>query len=236
MKNFVLISTLICTIACMAFAQEDAKIRGNRYEVTVMLKKDKTNTKAGFFLLKQPWHYQKSVTIFNKDLAKEKKIKNKHQTSYKPKDILGYKVGNRTFKSVKATLLPWDGNATLKMLPKRYFLEVLQEGTITIYKGYANPPTVYSSSEDPYGTILREPQYFLQKEDGKLKNTAFIDMEKWLADAPKTQQDYLEGKYGTRNQEEGKKLGNLIGKMMDNDNIDGIFQMITDYNEELAGQ
>jgi len=130
---------------------------------------------------------------------------------------------------------------TLKSLPNYAFVEVIEEGPISVYRGYSYPPGVVSgvTFDEVYADIRSNPNYFVIKADSKkpkLKDINMINIEKWIKDAPGVKEKLEAGEYGNFKRKEGKKMMNFIKGQIENQNPGLIVDIIRDYNAEIAGE
>ncbi len=232
MKKLLFSLSFLCFMVMSVYAQTE------RVEVTVHIKKGKTETAMMEVNPDFPWRYQKAIEVFDPALKDEKRIKNKQKTKYKAKDIVAYEAQGNYYESKKVMIAGrGDAGSTLKALPNYALIERVVEGPITVYKAYGYPPTVASgvSFEDIYNDLRSYPEYFVMKEsDGKVKSMHNMDIEKWIADAPMTSEKFANGDYGNFKRKEGKKLGNFIKGQLENENPTLIVDIIKDYNKEVS--
>ena len=185
-----------------------------------------------------PWQDQKSISIFDESLREAKKIKKNQKTKYKAIDIVGYEFEDRYFESKKVMIAGrGDYGSTLGALPKYALIEKLEDGAISVYKGYAYPPNVVSgvSFEEVYADIRQNPEYFLMRAaDGKAKSMHSINIEKWISDSSVVSKKFAAGEYGNMKRKENKKLGNFIKGQLENENPTLIIKVVEEYNDEMA--
>lgn len=186
----------------------------------------------------KPWTYQKSISIFDKSLKDEKKIKNKQKTKYKAKEIKGYESEGRYFESKKVSLAGrGESESSMKALPAYALIERLVEGSISVYMGYGYPPNVAAgiTFDEIYEDIRNNPQYFLANDsNGKAKSMHNINIEKWIVDAPNTSQKFADGEYGNFKRKEKGKLMNFMKGQMENEDPELIIRIVKAYNAEMG--
>lgn len=224
---------MFCFLAVSMTAQSE------RVDVIVHLKNGKTVEAMMSTNPSRPWQNQKSISVFDKSLKDEKRIKKKQKTKYKAKEIAGYEVDGRYFESKKVMIAGrGDYGSSMKALPNYALIERLEEGAINVYKAYAYPPSVASgvTFDEIYADLRQHPEYFMQKgEDGKTKTMHNANLEKWIADAPNTSEKFANGDYGNFKRKKKKKLGNFIKGQLENENPQLIIDVVKDYNVEKAG-
>lgn len=184
-----------------------------------------------------PWLNQNSVKYIPKEAFLNKKVKSKDKTKYDPKDLLEYCAGNREFETKKyANLL--EGGAAV--LPQRYFMERLVNGTISVYVYYESPPDVQVGTpeeiEAEYNRC-RIKDILIQKGEEKLKNLAFVDIMEYISDCPEVKEKYVNGDYGIIPKNDGTKEG--LGKVFASlgDDVQKIIvPLTTDYNKYMKSK
>lgn len=232
MKNLLLVF-LIFTTSILSAQSE------NRHEVTVRLKNGDMIEAMVELNPNSPWRDQKSITVFDKSLVDEVRIKRKQKKKYKASKVEYFEIGGRRWEAHKVMMPEGDYGGTLKGVPTSTFLERMEEGAISIYKGYSYPPGVTSGSisfEEIYDNIRNNPNYFVIKHEGKKPKLRFIgniNIDKWIKDAPETYEKFEAGDYGNFKRKKGKKLGNFLKSQMDNERPEVIISIIEDYNKEM---
>lgn len=232
MKKAGLTTSFLFLLLNLVFSQ------ANIVDVTVYLK-DGSSVEG---LMKPnemaPWSDQKSISIFDKSLRNEKKIKRKQKTKYKAKDLIAYEYDGRFFESRKVMIAGrGDHTGTFSALPKYALIERLEKGAISVYVGYAYPPSVASgiTFEEIYSDIRDNPEYFLMKDsDEKIKSMHNVNIEKWIKDAAVVSEKFANGDYGNMKRKKKKKLGNFIKGQMENENPNLIITVVQEYNKEVA--
>ena len=235
MKNLFLTLTMLLITVNLLLAQS------NRHEVTVFISDKKTEEAMMTVNERAPWDMQKSIAVYDKSLKDEKRIKNKQKTKYKAKDIKGFEVNGKKYISKKVLIPAGTYGGTLKGLPNYAFLEVIEEGPISVYRAYSYPPGVVSgvTFDEVYADIRSNPNYFVLKADSKkpkLKEIGMINIQKWVEDAPGVKQKLADGDYGNLKRKEGKKMMNFIKGQIENENPQLIVNIIKDYNAEKTGE
>ncbi|MGK0365249.1 MAG: hypothetical protein ACI85O_002315 [Saprospiraceae bacterium] len=236
MKKLLFLLIAILATTTVSFGQDDA-LPDNLYRTTIVTKSGDTHEGVVKWQDNRPWNTNTAVKMFDEALLSEKKVKNKDKTLYKAKDVETLTFDGRTFVSRKVMMDVCDYCSTLKALPNNFFLEVVEEGTIKMFKGYGSPPGVASgvSFEEIYANILDNPSYFLEK-DGmkKTTNLSTITIEKWIDDAAITYQKWTEGGFGNMKRKEGEKLMNFLKDQGANEDIGMMMNVIKEYNGEMG--
>ncbi len=236
MKKILLAISLLCFLSTSIFAQSE------RVDVVLHLKDGSTVEKAMEYNSRYPWSYQKSISVFDRELKEEKKIKRKQKKKYKAKELVGYESQGSYYETQKVMMAGrGDHSSTLKSLPTFTLLEKVVEGTITVYKGYGYPPSVASgiSFDEIYEDLRSHPEYFIQKEGkskGKLKMMEGVNIEKWIGDAPVVSEKFANGEYGNFKRKKKKKLGNFLKGQLENEKPSLIIKVIEEYNAEVAAE
>lgn len=232
MNKLLLSLALFCFLATSAFAQRD------RMDIDVKLKNGETVEGMIIYNHRTPWVYQKSISVFDRGLAQAKKIKGSQKEKYKAKDVESYVLDGKTFVTRKMMIAGrGDAGSTLKALPSYSMVELVEEGAINVYKAFAYPPSVTSGTtfEEIYDDLNANPEYFLQKkDDNKVVSMHSANIQKWIADAPETSENFAEGEYGNMKRKEGKKMANFLKGQIDNERPDVILRVVKDYNAEKA--
>jgi len=232
MKNLFL-AILVFTTSMLAAQSE------NRHEVSIRLKNG--DMVEGMVQLNpyRPWTDQKTISVFDKSLVDEKRIKRKQKTKYKASKVEYFEIGGRRWETHKIMMPEGEYGGTLKGLPTYTFLERIEEGAISVYQGYSYPPSVISGEitfKEIHQSINNNPNFFVIKHESKkprLKYISNINIEKWIKDAPGVYEKFEAGEYGNFKRKKGKKLGNFLKGQIENENPNLIIKIIEEYNEEM---
>lgn len=235
MKKLILLLVAVIATTTVSFGQEDA-LPDNLYRATVVTKSGETHKGVIEWQDDRPWNTNTAVKMFDEALLSEKRVKNKDKVLHKAKDVETLTFDDRNFVTRKVMMDVCEYCSTLKALPNNFFLEVVEEGTITMYKGFGSPPGMSSGVDFDviYNNILDNPTYFLEK-DGmkKATNLSVVTMEKWIDDGDATYQKWTEGGYGNMKRKEGKKLANFLKDQGSNGDPTMILEALKDYNDEM---
>ena len=232
MKN-LLLAFLVFTTSILTAQNE------NRHEVTVRLKNGDMIEAMADLNAYRPWTDQKSITVFDRSLVDQARIKRKQRTKYKASKVEYYEIEGRRWESHKVMMPEGEYGGALKGVPTYTFLERIEEGAISVYQGYSYPPGAVAgdiSYEDIYVDIKNNPNYFIIKHGGKkakVKYISNVNIEKWINDAPGVYEKFEAGEYGNFKRKKGKKFGNFIKGQIENENPDLIIRIIQEYNEEM---
>lgn len=233
MKNLLLV--ILVFISTMLNAQIE-----NRHEVTVRLKNGDMIEAMVQLNPNRPWSDQKSITVFDKSLADKTRIKRKQRKKYKASKVDYFEIGGRRWEAHKVLMPEGEYGGTLRGVPTATFLERIEEGAISVFKGYSYPPGMITGGEitweDIHYSIMNNPNYFVIKHANKkpkVKYISNINIEKWIKDAPGVYEKFEAGEYGNFKRKKGRKLGNFIKGQIENENPDLIIRIIKEYNEEM---
>jgi len=233
MKKLLFLLVAIVATTTVSFGQAD--LPDNIHRATIVTKSGETHEGVINWNDNRPWNTNVSVKMFDEALLSEKRVKNKDKTLHKAKDVETLTFDGRTFVTRKVMMDVCDYCSTLKALPNNFFLEVIEEGTITVLRGYGSPPGMASgvSFDEIYTNILDNPSHFLEKDDKKTTNLSTVTMEKWIDDSETTFQNWKDGAYGNMKRKEGKKLANFLKDQGANGDIDMMMTVIQSYNREM---
>ncbi|MFK7771710.1 MAG: hypothetical protein AB8F94_06210 [Saprospiraceae bacterium] len=233
MKNLVLVILVFGTSILNAQIE-------NRHEVTVRLNNGDVIEAIVQLSPNAPWSDQKSITVFDKSLVDQIRIKRKQRTKYKASKVEYFEIGGRRWESHKVMMPEGEYGGTLRGVPTATFLERVEEGAISVFKGYSYPPGMITGGEITYEDIhlslMNNPNYFVIKhteKKAKVKYISNINIEKWIKDAPGVYEKFEAGDYGNFKRKKGKKLGNFLKGQIENENPDLIIRIIKEYNEEM---
>ena len=236
MKKLLFFFVAILATTTLSFGQKKELANG-LHRATIVTKSGETHEGIINWNDNRPWSTSTAVKMFDEALLSEKRVKNKDKVLHKAKDVESMTFDGRTFVSRKVMMDACEYCSALKALPSNSFLEVLEDGAITILRGYSSPPAVASgvSFDVIYNDILDNPTYFLEKEDKrKTTNLSLITIEKWINDADKTHRRWVEGGFGNMKRKEGKKLANFLKDQGANEDIDMIMSVVVAYNAEMG--
>lgn len=233
MKN-LLLALLVFTTSILTAQNE------NRHKITLRLKNGDMIEAMVDLNAYRPWSDQKSITVFDRSLADQERIKRKQRTKYKASKVEYYEIEGRRWESHKVMMPEGEYGGTLKGVPTATFLERIEEGAISVFQGYSYPPGVVSGGEityeDIYENIRNNPNHFVIKYESKkpkVKYISNVNIEKWIKDAPVVYEKFEAGEYGNFKRKKGKKLGNFLKSQIENENPELIITIIKEYNEEM---
>lgn len=235
MKKIILLTIAIFILTTSIFSQT------RRVDVIVHMKDGSTVEGMINVNDQTPWSNQKSISVFDKSLVDAKRIKKKQKTKYKASKIKGYEAEGKFYESKKLSVTGTGeyGGGGLSGLPDYALIEKVEEGAITVYKGYGYPPKIATgvTFEEIYEDIRTHPEYFVMKKGknkGKPKTMMNINVEKWISDAPRTKEQFENGEFGNFKRKKKKKLGNFLKGQLENGNPALIIKVVKAYNEEKA--
>lgn len=208
------------------------------HRATIVTKSGETHEGVINWNDNRPWSTSTAVKMFDEALLSEKRVKNKDKVLHKAKDVESMTFDGRTFVSRKVMMDACEYCSALKALPNNFFLEVVEDGTITMLRGYGSPPAVASggvSLDVIYADILDNPTYFLEKDGTKkTTNLSVVTIDKWISDSDKTHGMWVEGGFGNMKRKEGKKIANFLKDQGANEDIDMIMSVVVAYNAEMG--
>lgn len=189
-----------------------------------------------------PQRFQNGITyITPKAYAKSQekgKIKGKSKNKLNPKDLISFTLEDGTvYKTVKYADL--TGRA-IKMLPKRFILEQITDGTIDMYKFYSRTTGKISTElakvvmdskmhgDDMLIDYIKDNfQLLIQKESKNPKSIMMINLLNFIGDNPTVKKNYTNNHYGLRNQfTERQKMGHYVNQKFEASFV----KMVDDYN------
>lgn len=144
--------------------------------------------------LKRPDLRLKNITTVDKELFYSGiKIKNKHRIKYKSKDIKGYKIGDVRYEAIKYADMTAIGPASLGAV---YFMEVLKEGSINLYKFYEEEIFPQLPQETIYEEVEKNARILIQKGDDKVREVINVNLAEYIDDEHEILAKYENGDYG----------------------------------------
>lgn len=237
MKNLFILS--LCLAGTASFAQQ-YELKPDEMRGSIITEEGKELT--GYIKLKgdalNPWNNQNSVEFFTEEAIADGKVKGKERQKFKPKDIKGYKAGDRYFESMKisaAKLSLGIGIATWT------FVERFTDGQIKMYRLYETPDAVTVTTseaekvahEQELERMRNEPFIVLQKGEEDHVLITKVNLSDYLSDCPEVEQKYRNGDYGIEpfNPDGESKIGQFIARQHDANVVESVLpQIINDYN------
>jgi|GEM_PF-4839179 len=233
MTKFILTSFLLLAATILLTAQTETT------KVKIHLKNGKTTEVLVGMNTDKPWNYQDGLVAIPLELRNAEKIRKKDYITFKAKSIEAYEFNGRYFKSMKVAInAREEGSSQLAMIPRYQLLERVQEGAITVYTGYPTPKGGLGDKQaEIYADHRDNPDYFVKKASmKKTKNLTMVNIEKLIKDCPEVHNKYRDGAYGNHAMKEGKKLGNLMRKVENNNENSSKIAMIADYNTIMSAR
>lgn len=216
------------------------------YKGTITLKNGKTKEAYIFIDNCNPHLFQQNLSTIDEKSFKKykqgKKIKKKAIEKYKVKDIRAFALDNgRIFKQVKYV----DLSATTKigMLPKRFLLEVIADGDITVYRkfyrtqnGFIHRPVMdskLSGGAAHLDFMTNNFELLVQKDkDKNPRNIRNVNLKNYIGDKTGIDQKYLDGEYEFRVQFQREVA---FASNCDTPFMDALLELVEDYNGEPKG-
>ncbi len=238
------ILTLFCSVAF--FGQSMAAFteieRCSNYEKgTITFKNGKTTETYIYIDHCNPHLHQQGLsTISEKNYmaySKGEKIKSKQIESHKPKDILSYVLENgKEFRQIKYSNML--STKKTDMIPKRYFLEVVADGDITVFKkyyrtgnGFIYKPvsdSKFDGGPEHLEFMLNNFELLFQKDkSSNPKNIRNTNLKKVFGDNAEVLKKFQDGDYAFREQFQRTAT---FAVNCDDAFMDALLEMVNDYN------
>ncbi len=238
MKKF---NSLLFLLSVIFVTQaQEYQLEADQFEGEIILKNGEV--RKGYIDLKggdmTPWATQQSVKFFSEEATKDGKVKGKEMEKFKPKDLKGFRAGDRYFEVLKVSASKFT---TGMGIPQNKFVECLVEGKIKLYKLYEAPdPAAVNIGEEAIAAyeaelerMRNEPVMLVSKDGGKLTPVGKVDLADFLKDCKSVQEKYTSGGYGVEpvNPDAKTKLGKMIANKANSVYADGVLEEILgDYN------
>jgi hypothetical protein len=239
MKRIITLIALVYTIGLNAQEKETENNPIEMKEASLGNYIDTANKKVEAFIKlmgdeKTPWLNQRIVKALDKDKAIETTEKIKFNKLNKS-DILGYSVGNRTFKliefvNIRASIVSnkdgkeasmFDQIQSVKNMTKqKHFAEMIVDGKYKIYKLYGYPKDFdiqqgdegIKAAEEELNHLRTSPSLLLQIDNEKIEFIKIEDLEKIAKVCDVVAKKLEKGEFDTYGYQKPKKVG-LMGKM-----------------------
>ena len=214
---------------------------------TLTLKNGKTKEAYIFIDNCNPHIFQQGniITIGEKAFKKYKKgkrIKKKVMEKYKVKQIRGFVLDNgREFRQVKYVNL----SATTKvgMLPKRFMLEVVADGDITVFRkfyrtqnGFIHGPVMDSKLQggnQHLEFMTNNFEILVQKDkDKNPRNIRNVNLKNYIGDKEAIDEKYLNGDYEFSTQ---LQRASSFASNCDTPFMEALLKLVNDYNNSQNG-
>jgi hypothetical protein len=229
-------------VITQSIANNVEKNRCSNYEKgTITLKNGKQKSTYIFIDHCNPnRHQQKLSTISEKTFKKYsegKKIKKSTIEVYKTKDISGFILDNgKEYRQVKYSNML--STKKMDMIPKRYLLEVVADGDITVYKkhyrtenGFIYNPVSNSKLKggpEHYEFMVTNFELLFQKDKSKnAKNIRNANLKNIIGDNEDILKKFQEGGYAFRDEIQRPAT---FAVNCDNQFLDALLEIINDYN------
>lgn len=222
MKRTTFLLTLL-SITFFAFQTDllaQAEMSGDQSKGQIIVKGKKTEDGIiELQSLNDPWENQRTVRYIDEKTFKKGKVKKKDWEKYKPKDIEGYKFGDRVFVTEKYTAIGGaiqaaDVNkvtavsgAIGSLSKNAHFMELVLDGEVKVYRFYNYPPEASvqsgSSQIDAYQETLNDLRTYYEVlvkvgKKGKVENFKNIKVEELLADCEEVKTKYMNKEYSLK--------------------------------------
>ncbi len=231
MKKYVsfLVAVLLTTAA---FSQ--VELGTNEHYGTIIFPNGSESEVVILENLDLPWLFQKNITVVEKTLFESGiKIKGKHKTTYKAKDLKGFKIGSQLYETQKYSDMSSLGMGSLSTY---YFLEVFEKGAVTLYKYYQEPYVEEGSApvtrEELNQKFRLHPQILIYKEGEKAREVTSAKLEPYFGDNKEVMDKYNSGGYGNKAKDPEKSGAGKLWDRLTEDNGEFIREMVKEYNGE----
>jgi len=243
-KNTILTLVMVLGIFTMTFAQEEAAKCADYHKGTYTLKNGKT--KEGYIFINncKPHLFQQSLRVIDQKAyakyAKGKKIKKKAIEKFKVKEIKAFALENgREFRQIK--YLNLAATTKVGMLPKRFLVEVMADGDVTVYRkfyrtdnGVIHGPVMDSKlagGPEHLDFMTSNFEILIQNENDKNpKNIRTVNIKNYFGDNSEILQKYQDGHYEFRNQ---LQRNASFGMNCDLPFLDALVELTNDYNKGI---
>ncbi len=247
-KTFTLVLLFLVGLTTNVNASDTApKTCSDYHKGTLTLKNGKTKEAYIFIDNCNPHNFQQGNIIVIDEKAykkykKGKRIKKKVMEKYKVKQIKGFVLDNgREFRQVKYVNL----SATTKvgMLPKRFMLEVVADGDITVYRkfyrtknGFIHGPVMdsYLEGGDQHLAFMTNNfELLVQKDKNKNpRNIRNVNLKNYIGDKPEIDDKYLNGDYDFRVQ---FQRPSTFAANCDTPFMNALVALVNEYNAQPKG-
>ncbi len=232
MKKYISFLAIVL-IAAASYAQE---LGVNEHYGTIIFPNGTESEVVILENLELPWDFQKKITVVDRDVFDSGiKIKGKHKTTYKAKDLQGFKIGSQLYETQKYSDMSSLGMGSL---PTNYFLEVVEKGKITLYKYYQEPYVEEGSApvtqEELNQKFRLHPQVLIYKDGEKVKDVTSAKLEPYFGDNAKVMEKYNSGGYGNKAKDEERSGAGKLWDRLTENNDEFIKDMVKEYNSESA--
>lgn len=196
-----------------------------------------------------PQRFQSSVTYLSPEafekLQQGEKLKGKDKKTFKPKEIIGYDLGEgKSFRTVKYTDL--SSTSKLGMIPKKLCLEQVVDGKIDMYKMYSHTTgkisyeiigAINASKDEKDENILIDYlqdnfQLLVQKDSDNPKNLMAVSLLNYFGDNETVKENYTKNQYGFRDEFTEKQSGVIVDKKFET----AFLRLLQDYDQGVSGQ
>ncbi|MFT6994000.1 MAG: hypothetical protein ACJA1P_000729 [Maribacter sp.] len=241
--------SLLCSIAF--FGQGMANVteieRCSNYEKgTITFKNGKTAETYIYIDHCNPNRHQQGLsTVSEKNYiaySEGKKIKSKDIETYKPKDILGYVLENgKEYRQIKYSNML--STKKTDMIPKRYFLEVVADGDITLFKkhyrtenGFIYKPvseSKFDGGPEHLEFMVKNFELLFQKDkESNPKNIRNTNLKEVFGDNTEVLKKFQDGDYAFREQFQRQAT---FAVNCDHPFMDALLEMVNEYNGIPSG-
>lgn len=229
MKKYVIFFVAVM-FATAAFSQ--VELEANQHFGTIIFPNRSESEVVILENLELPWDFQKRITVVERTLFESGiKIKGKHKTTYKAKDLNGFKIGSQLYETQKYSDMSSLGMGSLSAY---YFLEVLEKGKVTLYKYYQEPFVEEGSApvtqEELNQKFRLHPQILIYKDGEKAREVTSAKLEPYFEDNKEVMDKYNSGGYGNKPKDPEKSGAGKLWDRLTEDNGEFIKEMVKEYN------
>lgn len=184
-----------------------------------------------------PWGFQSRILFMDEEqwnnLVEEPT--ESEFTEYRPADLQEYRITDVNITFLGRTFSD-KSSIGMNMIPKRYFMRLIEDGKVKLFYYYDVPAAYYVSLTEELAELdIAEVNLYVLIQIGneKLKKISEIDIQQMISDCPKVLEDYKAGKYGVEPSGNEKSKGIIKFLKKENNHNpwkDFIAPVIRDYN------
>lgn len=184
-----------------------------------------------------PWLNQETVYFVKlEDYVEGKKVRRKYIEEYEVKDLDGYSTDRVTYVTQEIKVL----NIFFKKKPKKFFLEKVVDGPVSVYRWYNKPEkkivATSNERENDRQSALEEYRHYLQKEGEELVQANECDLVAYFESCPAVAAKLEAEEYGFKLHKEKKKgLGGMIDKGFSDAILERNIQVVVEEYNQCKG-
>ncbi|NKI32669.1 hypothetical protein [Croceivirga thetidis] len=246
-RSFTLAILMLIGFVAIGFASSTTPQKcADYYKGTITFKNGKSKEAYIFIDNCNPHLFQSGLRIIDeksfKKYKKGKKIKKKVIEKFKVKQIQSFVLENgREFRQVK--YLDLSATTKIGMLPKRFFLEVIADGEITVFRkfyrtknGFIHRPVMDSwleGGQQHLDFITNNFELLVQKDKAKNpRNIKNVNLKNYIGDKEAIDEKYLNGDYEFSSQ---LQRTSSFATNCDTPFMEALLKLVNDYNNSQNG-